>query len=441
MADKDGASSRIQGKSVGIVGLGYVGLPLLLAFSNAGCKVVGIDIDPDKIDLLGRGESYLSHIPATSISRVLAEKTVLSANMAEIEKIDAVVITVPTPLTHDMTPDLSFVESTAKELGKHLQVGQLVSLESTTYPGTTREVLIPILESESGLAAGKDFHVAFSPERVDPGDPDHELTEIPKIVAGLNKESLRLAVDLYSLITPEVVPVSTLEVAEMAKLLENIYRTVNIALVNEMKMLADRMGLDIWEVIGAAATKPFGFQVFYPGPGLGGHCLPIDPFYLDWRAKTKYDFKTQFIELAGRINASMPDYVLQRTRMALEERGVELGCAKVLLVGMAYKPDISDTRESPGLKLMTVLEEAGAKVIYHDPLVPILPATRDYPLLAGRSSVDLESGIVGGQDVVIIVTDHSIIDYELLAAEASLVVDTRNAMRDVEGRAAEVVGA
>jgi len=426
---------------VGVIGLGYVGIPLMLAFRDAGCGVVGVDIDPAKIDMLKKGESYLSDITGDIIVSKLSEKTVLSTDMAELENADAVVIAVPTPLTNDMTPDLSYIETTVRELGKHLVKGQIVSLESTTYPGTTREVLIPILENESGLTAGRDFSVAFSPERVDPGVADHNLTAIPKIVAGLDEESLDRAVDLYSRITPKVVTVSTLETAEMAKLLENIYRAVNIALVNEMKMLAERMGIDIWEVIEAASTKPFGFQAFFPGPGLGGHCLPIDPFYLYWVGKTRFGFETRFIELAGRINAEMPGYVLRRAAAALVERGIELKGAKILLIGVAYKPDVGDTRESPGLKLMEMLEVEGAQVIFHDPFVPVLPVTRDYPHFEGRQSVSLERDTIGAQDAVIIVTDHSSVDYSTLASAASLIVDTRNVMRSVESGEAVIVGA
>jgi UDP-N-acetyl-D-glucosamine dehydrogenase len=424
---------------VAIVGLGYVGLPLLLAFRDAGSEVIGIDIDGEKIEMLMRGESYLSHISGEKISRCLSSGATLSTDMAAIRNAYAVIIAVPTPLTDDMTPDLSYIESTAREIGKYLAAGQLVSLESTTYPGTTRDVLIPILEKESGLKAGKDFMVAFSPERVDPGDPDHDLVKIPKIVSGVDEDSLRCASELYEKITPAVVPVSTLEAAEMAKLLENIYRSVNIALVNEMKMLADSMGLDIWEVIEAASTKPFGFQAFYPGPGLGGHCLPIDPFYLSWIARTRYSFDSQFINLAGKINSEMPDYVLKKLEKAMEVRGMALDGAEILLVGVAYKPDISDTRESPGMKLMKMLEEAGARVSYHDPFVPLLPETRRYPELTGRNSVELEPDTISRFDLVIIATDHTDIDYSLLDRHSRLIIDTRNAMQNSKGEGADII--
>jgi UDP-N-acetyl-D-glucosamine dehydrogenase len=329
-------------------------------------------------------------------------------------------------------PDLSYIVDTARAIGPHLRAGQLVSLESTTWPGTTREVLIPPLEETSGLKAGRDFHVAFSPERIDPGNPRFEIGDIPKIVSGLDEPSLERAVALYGRITPTVVPVSTLETAEMAKLLENIYRTVNIALVNELKLLAQTMDLDIWEVVAAAATKPFGFQPFYPGPGLGGHCLPIDPFYLSWRARHRYGFETRFITLAGEVNARMPHYVVERTGQALAEEGRSLKGADVLLLGMAYKKDIGDTRESPGLHLMQLFEAQGtARVDYHDRLVPVLPRTRDFPGFAGRRSVPLTPERLSSADAVVIVTDHSGVDYTAVGRHARLVVDTRNIMRGV----------
>lgn len=430
---------------VGVVGLGYVGLPLLLAFRRAGCEVVGIDVDPEKVAALSRGRSYLAHIPDRELD-VLARGARFGTDPVLLSGAEAIVIAVPTPLTGpvgaggDPEPDLSFVVATARALGPHLQPGQLVSLESTTWPGTTREVLVPTLEAASGLTAGVDFLVAFSPERVDPGNPQHDISDIPKIVSGLDEASLERAIDLYHRIVPQVVPVSSPEAAEMAKLLENIYRTVNIALVNELKLLSHAMGLDIWEVISAAATKPFGFQAFYPGPGLGGHCLPIDPFYLSWRARQRYGFETRFITLAGEVNAAMPGYVLERTVRALEEDGVPIGGADVLLLGMAYKRDIGDTRESPGLHLLHLFEEAGARVGYHDPFVPELPRTRDFPQYAGRRSEGLTPERLSAAAAVVVVTDHSGVDYSLVAGHARLVVDTRNALRGraVKGR---VVGA
>ncbi len=431
-----------SGRTVGVIGLGYVGLPLLLAFREAGLSVTGVDIDPEKIRLLEAGETYLSHIPADRIRRVLATDCVLTTQMEALSQVEAVVIAVPTPLTDVMTPDLSFIEDTAVSLGPHLREGQLISLESTTYPGTTREVLIPKLEAISGLRAGTDFLVAFSPERVDPGQADHDITEVPKLVSGYDEQSLQRAVDLYSTIVPEVVPCSELEVAETAKILENLYRAVNIALVNEVKMLADRMGLDIWEIIDAAATKPFGFQAFYPGPGLGGHCLPIDPFYLNWRAKTKYDFEMRFVELAGQINTAMPAYVVERTRQALQDDGVELKGGAVLILGMSYKKDISDIRESPGLELMSLFEDKeGAVVSYHDPHVPRLPQTRKFARFAGRESVSFDGPNLAAADVVVIATDNTLIDYELVGSQSTLIVDTRNAMKEVIAPTARIIKA
>ncbi len=431
-----------SGRTVGVIGLGYVGLPLLLAFREAGLSVTGVDIDPEKIRLLEAGETYLSHIPADRIRRVLSTDCILTTQMEALNQVEAVVIAVPTPLTDVMTPDLSFIEDTAVALGPHLREGQLISLESTTYPGTTREVLIPRLEAVSGLRVGTDFLVAFSPERVDPGQADHDITEVPKLVSGYDEQSLQRALDLYSTIVPEVVPCSGLEVAETAKILENLYRAVNIALVNEVKMLTDRMDLDIWEIIDAAGTKPFGFQAFYPGPGLGGHCLPIDPFYLNWRAKTKYDFEMRFVELAGQINTAMPAYVVERTRQALQDDGAELKGGEVLILGMSYKKDISDIRESPGLELMSLFEDKeGAVVSYHDPHVPRLPHTRKFPQFAGRESVSFDGPNLAAADVVIIVTDHTLIDYELVGSQAALIVDTRNAMKEVTAPAARIIKA
>ncbi|MFC1627865.1 nucleotide sugar dehydrogenase [Gemmatimonadota bacterium] len=428
--------------SVGVIGLGYVGLPLLLAFRRAGLRVTGVDIDPEKIRLLEAGETYLSHIPGEEISRVLASGSVLTTQMEALSEVEAVVIAVPTPLTDVMTPDLSFIEDTADALGPHVQPGQLISLESTTYPGTTREVLIPRLEEESGLRAGDDFFVAFSPERVDPGQADHDITEVPKLVSGLGAESLQRAVDLYSMIVPQVVPCSSLEIAETAKILENLYRAVNIALVNEVKVLADLMELDIWEIIDAAATKPFGFQAFYPGPGLGGHCLPIDPFYLNWRAKTKYGFEMRFVELAGKINTGMPSYVVERTRNALMHKNIPLIGAHILLLGMSYKRDISDIRESPGLELVSLFEDRErATVSFHDPFIPVIPQTRKFPQLAGRESVDLDTQVLEAADAVVISTDHSNVDYQLVGEHASLIVDTRNVMKGVAEVRAEIVKA
>jgi UDP-N-acetyl-D-glucosamine dehydrogenase len=427
----------VRSPSVGVIGLGYVGLPLLLAFRQAGLYTVGVDTDPLKIEALQAGRSYLHHIPDQALAP-LADGSAFAVDPALLEEVEAVIIAVPTPLKEPVAPgiepepDLSYIVNTARALGPHLQAGQLVSLESTTWPGTTREVLIPPLEASSGLKAGEDFLVAFSPERVDPGNPRFAITDIPKIVSGLDASSLERAVALYAHVTPRIVPVSTLETAEMAKLLENIYRTVNIALVNELKLLTHTMGLDIWEVVAAAATKPFGFQPFYPGPGLGGHCLPIDPFYLSWRARHHYGFETRFINLAGEVNSWMPHYVFERTEQAIIQQGGSLEHSRVLLLGMAYKKDIGDTRESPGLHLMQLFEERGtARVDYHDPLVSQLPRTRDFPAFAGRSSVPLTPETLTAAAAVIIVTDHTEVDYAAVGEHARLVVDTRNIMRGV----------
>lgn len=428
--------------TVGVIGLGYVGLPLLLAFREAGLSVTGVDIDQEKIRLLAAGETYLSHIPGDRIARVLANDCVLTTQMEALSEVDAVVIAVPTPLTDVMTPDLSYIEDTANALGEYIRPGQLIVLESTTYPGTTREVLIPRLQEASGLRAGDDFLVAFSPERVDPGQASHDITDVPKLVSGFDAESLQRAIDLYSTIVPKVVPCSSLEIAEMAKILENVYRAVNIALVNEVKMLADLMELDIWEIIDAAATKPFGFQAFYPGPGLGGHCLPIDPFYLNWRATTKYGFEMRFVELAGQINTRMPTYVVERTRNALKHKEIPLKGAKILLLGMSYKKDISDIRESPGLELMSLFEDGeGATVSFHDPYLPVIPRTRKFPQLTGRESVGIDAQALETADAVVISTDHSNIDYQLVGERATLIVDTRNAMKGIAGVRAEIVKA
>lgn len=428
--------------TVGVIGLGYVGLPLLLAFREAGLSVTGVDIDPEKIHLLAAGETYLSHIPGDRIARVLANDCVLTTQMEALTEVDAVVIAVPTPLTDVMTPDLSYIEDTANALGEHVRPGQLIVLESTTYPGTTREVLIPRLQEASGLRAGDDFLVAFSPERVDPGQASHDITDVPKLVSGFDAESLQRAIDLYSTIVPTVIPCSSLEIAEMAKILENVYRAVNIALVNEVKMLADLMELDIWEIIDAAGTKPFGFQAFYPGPGLGGHCLPIDPFYLNWRATTKYGFEMRFVELAGQINTGMPKYVVERTRNALMHKELSLIGANILLLGMSYKRDINDIRESPGLELVSLFEDReGATVSFHDPFIPVIPRTRKFPQLAGRESVGLDAQVLEAADAVVISTDHSTVDYQLVGEHASLIVDTRNVMKGIAGVRAEIVKA
>ena len=421
------ALKRIESKEavVGVVGLGYVGLPLVLLAAEAGFPVIGLDIDPEKVRKLKAGESYIKHIPSEKVRRLGTLKFEPTTEFAAVRKCDIVIICVPTPLTHHMEPDMQFIEATARAMVPHLRKGQLIVLESTTYPGTTEEFLQPILET-SGLKAGTDFHLAFSPEREDPGNPTFHTRVIPKVVGGMNATALDLAVAFYSRVVDTVVPVSSLKVAESCKLLENIYRCVNIAMVNELKMLFDRMGIDVWEVIRGASTKPFGFQPFYPGPGLGGHCIPIDPFYLSWKAK-EYDMNLNFVELAGEVNVGMPYYVVDRLQAALNDRGKALKGTTILILGAAYKKNIDDMRESPTFKIWEVLESRGASVLYHDPYVPALPRTRKYELLA--ESQPLTPELLKRMDAVVIVTDHDSVDYKLVVEHAPLVVDSRNAVK------------
>jgi UDP-N-acetyl-D-glucosamine dehydrogenase len=418
---------RIESKAavVGVVGMGYVGLPLVLLAAEAGFAVVGLDIDPEKVRRLKAGESYIKHIPSEKVRQLIARKFEPTTDFAAVAKCDAVLICVPTPLTEHMEPDMQFIEATARAMAPHLRKGQLIVLESTTYPGTTEEFLQPLLET-SGLKAVTDFHLAFSPEREDPGNPTFHTRVIPKVVGGQNAEALRLAVALYERLVDTVVPVSSLKVAESCKLLENIYRCVNIALVNELKMLFDRMGIDIWEVIRGASTKPFGFQPFYPGPGLGGHCIPIDPFYLSWKAK-EYDMNLNFVELAGEVNVGMPYYVVDRLQAALNDRGKALKGTSVLILGAAYKKNIDDMRESPTFKIWEILEARGAAVCYHDPFVPRFPHTRKYDYAA--ESRPLTAELLKGVDAVVVVTDHDAVDYRFVVENAPLVVDTRHAVK------------
>ena len=408
------------GLKVGVVGCGYVGLPLGLRFAEAGHRVVGFDTDPGKVEKLNRGQSYIGHIPSDKIQQYVSSKRFsATTDFSKIREMDAVVICVPTPLDQRREPDLSYVEQTARAIQPHLQRGQLIVLESTTYPGTTEELVLPILET-SGLrcpiAHGPegehivpDFFLAFSPEREDPGNKHFGLAQIPKVVGGVNPASGRAAVALYAGIVARVVPVSSTRAAEMAKLLENIFRCVNIALVNELKLLALRMGIDIWEVIDAAATKPFGFMPFYPGPGLGGHCIPVDPFYLSWKAR-EYDFSTRFIELAGEINTAMPYHVVDAIAAALNDRKRSLNGARVLVLGVAYKKDVDDLRESPTLKIMQLLRERGAQIEYNDPYFPELHKMRHYDY-AGMRSVELSAANLAAYDCVVIATDHTQYDY------------------------------
>lgn len=421
---------------VGVLGLGYVGLPLGLAFAEAGFPAFGLDVDLSKIESLRKGKSYIRHISSEPIARLVSEQRFhLSADLSELASCDAILICVPTPLNESREPNLEYVRSSAAAISAALRPGQLVVLESTTYPGTTEEVLKPILES-SGLQAGVDFHLAYSPEREDPNNPVFQTGNIPKLVGGLTPACRDVAVALYRNVIENVIPVSSCRVAEMAKLLENIYRCVNIALVNEMKILCDRMNTDVWEVIDAAATKPFGFAAFYPGPGLGGHCIPVDPFYLTWKAR-QHDFTTRFIELAGEINTNMPHYVVQRTVEALNDQGKSVKGAKLFVLGVAYKKDIDDLRMSPALRVMELLEDKGAHIEYHDPFVPHATwkhngSTRKW------QGVSLDPERLRGADAVLILTDHSSVDYELVGREAGLVIDTRNAMKAVRDPKARI---
>ena len=415
---------------VGIIGMGYVGLPLAHTFCSAGFRVVGFDTDSAKVKALGAGQSYIKHIPSETIAGMRkGDRFTATADFSRIPDVDAILICVPTPLTKQREPDMTYIVSTGEAIAPHLKKGQLVVLESTTYPGTTRDVLRPILE-RGGLKAGTDFHLAFSPEREDPGNPNFTTRTIPKVVGGYDPKSGEAACALYGACVAQVVPVSSLEAAEATKLTENIYRCVNIALVNELKMIYDRMGIDVWEVLEAAATKPFGFgkkenkTFFTPGPGLGGHCIPIDPFYLTWKAR-EYGLATRFIELAGEVNTGMPDYVIHRLLIALNERGKALKGAKVLVLGLAYKPDVDDMRESPSIHLIEKLKELGAVVAYNDPYIPKTPRQREHDLQ--MESLELTKQNLAAQDAVIISTNHSDYDYASIVANARLVIDTRNA--------------
>jgi UDP-N-acetyl-D-glucosamine dehydrogenase len=440
--------SRIDAKTarVGVIGLGYVGLPLALLFARRGLRTTGFDIDPAKVEKLGRGETYIGHIPASSISQeVKRGHFEATSDFARLREMDAIIICVPTPLDEHRDPDLSYIRNTAEAISAHLHPGQLIVLESTTYPGTTDEVVLPILE-KSGLrcppspygtdgstvirseAMGGDFLLAFSPEREDPGNKQFQTHQVPKVTGGVNAASAVAARALYDLVFERTLLVSSARAAEMTKLLENIYRCVNIALVNELKLLCLRMGIDIWEVIEAAKTKPFGFTPFYPGPGLGGHCIPIDPFYLTWKAR-EFEFPTRFIELAGEINSAMPEHVVASLAGALNRRKQCLQEARILILGVAYKKDIDDLRESPSLRIMELLRLRGARVDYHDPYFPRLPKTRRYDFRL--ASVELTAETLSQFDAVVIATDHSNYDYAFIVRHARLVIDTRNATRAV----------
>jgi len=433
----DSLTTKLENRTakIGVIGLGYVGLPLVLLFSEQDFRVTGFDIDAKKIDIITNGGSYIVRIPETEIQAAKSKGFTATADYSRIAEMDAIIICVPTPLTDHHEPDLSFISATAEAIAPHLRAGQLVVLESTTYPGTTEELLIPILEKNPlGLKAARGdeeaantFYVAFSPEREDPGNDTVARCDIPKVVGGLNPKATELGRQMYGTIFNKTVPVSTPAAAEMTKLLENIYRCVNIALVNELKLLSLRMGIDIWEVIAAASTKPFGFQPFYPGPGLGGHCIPIDPFYLSWKAK-EYDFHTRFIELAGEINLNMPYHCVAATAAALNKQRKSLNGANVLVLGVAYKKDIDDLRESPSLTIIELLQKEGASVSYNDPFFEYVGRGRKYNLEMKNTSLEN----LGQYDCVVIVTDHSAYNYAQIVAEANMVVDTRNATKGIQ---------
>jgi UDP-N-acetyl-D-glucosamine dehydrogenase len=429
---------EMPSKHVAIIGLGYVGLPLSLQFARSGATVLGLDIDPTKIEALNAGRSYIKHIMPDAIKAAIDNGTFFaSADFTRINEVEAVIICVPTPLNKNREPDISFILETAKAIAPHLQKSTLVVLESTTYPGTTDEDLRKVLEAGSGLKAGSGFHLAFSPEREDPGNPSSVVATIPKVVGGFSPACLKKAIDLYSVAIKTLVPVSSCRVAEATKLLENIFRSVNIALVNELKVVYSAMGIDMWEVINAAKTKPFGFMPFYPGPGLGGHCIPIDPFYLTWKAR-EYGQFTRFIELAGEINTAMPHYVILKVAEALNERNKSIKGSKVLVLGLAYKPNVDDERESPSYVLLEMLKDRGAEVAYHDPYVPVIKLTREHSQWAGTRSVNWDRLSLIAFDLVLIATNHASVNYRELAEWAQCIVDTRNAMVGLTTKAGHV---
>jgi len=414
-----------------IVGLGYVGLPLSLQFARSGVTVLGLDIDAVKVESLSRGASYIKHISSEAIEEAVKKgRFSASTDFSRVREVEAVIICVPTPLNKNREPDVSFIIATGQAIAPHLQKGSLVVLESTTYPGTTDEDLREVLETGSGMRAGTDFHLAFSPEREDPGNPDSKVAAIPKVLGGYTPACLERAKALYSKAIKTLVPVSSCRVAEATKLLENTFRSVNIALVNELKVVYAAMGIDVWEVIRAAKTKPFGFMPFYPGPGLGGHCIPIDPFYLTWKAR-EYGQHTRFIELAGEVNTAMPEYVVHRVVEALNAGRKALNGSRILVVGLAYKPNVDDARESPSYVLMDMLKQRGAEVAYYDPYVPVIGPTREHARWAGTKSVDWDQRMIESFDLVLIATDHACVNYQELAQWARCIVDTRNAMAQV----------
>jgi len=420
----------IQNKTaiVGIIGLGYVGLPLAIHFGSKGFKVIGFDLDTRKIDKLLHGESYIKHIPAEPIREMIDQKQLdVTIDFSRLSEADCILICVPTPLSDKMEPDLSYLLDTTQTIAKYLRKGQLIVLESTTYPGTTEEMLLPRLASVD-FKVGENFFLAYSPEREDPGNKEFTATNIPKVVGGVTSSCLEIATALYDTITRSV-PVSSTQAAELTKLLENTFRSVNIALVNELKILAHKMGIDLFEVVDAAATKPFGYTPFYPGPGLGGHCIPIDPFYLAWKAK-EFDFSTRFIQLAGEINVSMPYYVIEKTVEALNNQKKSLNGSRIMVLGIAYKKDIDDDRESPGYAIMKMLLEKGAVVTYNDPWIPKLHATRKYDFQ--MSSTPITPEVLAEMDAVVIVTDHSDYDFAEIVKHSNLIIDTRNATKGIK---------
>jgi len=426
---------------IAIVGLGYVGLPLSLQFARSGVSVLGLDIDLSKVEALNKGQSYIHHIESQAVTeQVSAKRFAASADFSRAGEVDSIIICVPTPLNKNREPDISYIIDTGKALAPHLKKGQLVVLESTTYPGTTDEDLCEVLQNGSKLKAGVDFHLAFSPEREDPGNPQSKVAEIPKVVGGLTPACLAKARELYGRAIKTVVPVSSCRAAEATKLLENIFRSVNIALVNELKVVYDAMGIDVWEVIAAAKTKPFGFMAFYPGPGLGGHCIPIDPFYLTWKAR-EYGQATRFIELAGEINTGMPEHVIERLASALNTRRKPVNGSRVLVLGLAYKANVDDDRESPSYHLLEMLKQRGAEVSYHDPYVPVIKLTREHPSWAGLKSVPWDQATIGSFDCVLISTAHANVNYQQLADWAPLIIDTRNAMVNARTSPGQVVKA
>ena len=413
---------------VGIVGLGYVGLPLALTFAERGFPVLGFDVDGSKVERLAAGESYIDHVPAARVGALVdAGRLAATVDFARLAEADAVLLCVPTPLTPQREPDMSYVVATVRAVARTLRTGQLVVLESTTWPGTTEELVAPLLEA-GGLVCGRDFFLAYSPEREDPGNAGFSTSTIPKLVGGVDEVSADLAAALYEGAVERVVRTSSARTAEAAKLTENIFRAVNIALVNELKVAYDRMGIDVWEVLDAAATKPFGFMRFDPGPGWGGHCIPVDPFYLSWKAR-EHGVSTRFIELAGEVNVAMPRYVVAKLQGALNDRGKAVKGARVLLLGLAYKRDVADPRESPAFEILDQLLRLGAEVTYHDPHVPEAPPMRTWPDLPAMRSVELTPEVVGAQDAVVVVTDHRAVDYGMVAEHAALVVDTRRVVR------------